>query len=107
MLASVVSGDGLLASDTRVESVDSATQLTLTLLPETGGASVVTFSGTEYTDGVERGADYLDLTVTSATPNLYYYCASGNGHEDEGGEDNNESLITVDPNNPKLSLIHI
>ena len=101
MLASVVSGDGLLASDTRVESVDSATQLTLTLLPETGGASVVTFSGTEYTDGVERGVDYLDLTVTSATPNLYYYCASGAGHEDEGGEDNNEALITIDPNNPK------
>ena len=107
MLASVTSGDGLLASNTRVESIDSATQLTLTLLPETGGATVVTFSGTEYTDGVERGADaagnaYLDLTVTSATPNLYYYCASGAGHEDEGGEDNNESLITVDPNNPKV-----
>tara|TARA_B100000700_G_scaffold327634_1_gene442767 strand:+ start:2882 stop:8272 length:5391 start_codon:yes stop_codon:yes gene_type:complete len=101
MLASKVSGDGLLASDTRVESIDSATQLTLTILPETGGATVVTFSGTEYTDGVERGVDYLDLTVTSATPNLYYYCASGAGHEDEGGEDNNEALITIDPNNPK------
>ena len=56
MLASVTSGDGLLASNTRVESIDSATQLTLTLLPETGGASVLTNSGTEYTDGVEIGA---------------------------------------------------
>ena len=70
MLVSVTSGDGVLASDTRIVSIDSATQITISLLPETAGAAVVTVSGVEYTDGVERGNDYLDLTVTSATPNL-------------------------------------
>ena len=102
MLVSVTSGDGVLASDTRIVSIDSATQVTISLLPETAGAAVVTVSGVEYTDGVERGNDYLDLTVTSATPNLYYFCDSGAGHEDEGGEDNQEALITIDPNNPKV-----
>ncbi len=102
MLVSVTSGDGVLASDTRIVSIDSATQITISLLPETAGAAVVTVSGVEYTDGVERGNDYLDLTVTSATPNLYYFCDSGAGHEDEGGEDNQEALITIDPNNPKV-----
>ena len=102
MLVSTVSGDGVLASDTRVVSIDNSTQVTISLLPTTAGAAVVNFSGVEYTDGVERGNDYLDLTVTSATPNLYYFCDSGVGHEDEGGEDNQEALITIDPNNPKV-----
>ncbi len=102
MLVSTVSGAGVLASDTRVVSIDSATQVTVSLLPTTAGAVVVNFSGVEYTDGVEKGNDYLDLTVTSVTPNLYYFCNSGIGHENEGGEDNQEALITIDPNNPKV-----
>lgn len=102
MLVSTVSGAGVLASDTRVVSIDSATQVTVSLLPTTAGAVVVNFSGVEYTDGVEKGNDYLDLTVTSVTPNLYYFCNSGVGHENEGGEDNQEALITIDPNNPKV-----
>ena len=102
MLVTVSAGDGVVLSDTRVVSVDSATQITLDKLPSTGGAATLTISGVEYTDGVERGADYVDITITSATPNLYYFCASGDGHEDEGGEDNNEALITIDPNNPKV-----
>ena len=102
MLVTVDSGDGVLLSDTRVVSVDSATQITLDKLPSTGGAATLIISGVEYTDGVQRAADYIDITITSATPNLYYFCASGSGHEDEGGEDNNEALITIDPNNPKV-----
>jgi len=102
MLVTVSAGDGVVLSDTRVASVDSATQITLDKLPSTGGAATLTISGVEFTDGVQRGADYVDITVTSATPNLYYFCASGSGHEDEGGEDNQEALITIDPNNPKV-----
>jgi hypothetical protein len=102
MLVSVTAGAGVLSSDTRVQSIDSATQVTISLLPSTAGAATVTFSGVEYTDGVEKGNDYLDLSVTSVTPNLYYFCNSGVGHENEGGEDNQEALITIDPNNPKV-----
>jgi len=106
MIATVLSGDGVLDSDTRIVSVDSATQVTLDKLPTTAGAAVINISGIEYTDGVQRVSDaqndYVDINVTSATPNLYYFCASGSGHEDEGGEDNNEALITIDANNPKV-----
>ncbi len=106
MIVTVLSGDGVLDSDTRIVSVDSATQVTLDKLPITAGVTVINISGIEYTDGVQRVVDaqnnYVDINVTSATPNLYYFCASSAGHEDEGGEDNNEALITIDPNNPKV-----
>ena len=102
MVATVISGNGVVLSDTRIQSIDSSTQLTLDKLPSTGGTTTLSFSGVEYTDGVQRGVDYVDITITANTPTLYYFCASGDGHENEGGEDGAEASITIDPNNPKV-----
>lgn len=97
-----VSGDGELDSDTFVESIVDGTTITMTKLPTTEGSIVVNFVGTEYSDGVIKEAGSLSLKVTSDTVSpLYYYCGSGVGHEDEGGEDGQEAQITIDPNNPK------
>ena len=96
-----VSGTGVLASATRVESIDNATTITLNNLPDTSGLTVVKFSGIEYTDGFVRSATDATLTVTANTPTLYYFCNSGAGHEDEGGADGQEATITIDQNNPK------
>jgi hypothetical protein len=59
--------------------------------------------GTPYTDGVIRTSTSLTITVTELTPNLYYYCSlEGADHDDEGGEEDNEFLLIVDFNNPKI-----
>jgi hypothetical protein len=100
MLLSKVSGAGELDSDTRIESIDSATQITLSKLPLTSGATIVNFSGTVYTDGVTQGQNYLDIAITENTPSLYYYDA--NQYQDAGGYDGSEGVITIDPNNPKV-----
>ena len=97
-----VSGDGVLASATKVESVDNATTITLSDLPDTSGLTILTFRGIEYTDGFVRTATDAILTVTASTPTLYYWCNSGVGHEDEGGADGQEATITIDQNNPKV-----
>ena len=100
MIVTKDSGDGELESDTRVESVDSSTQITLSQIPTTSGATVLTFSGSSYTDGVTTGQGFLDLKVTSSTPSLYYF---DNGlFPDAGGTDGNEAVISIDPNNPKV-----
>jgi hypothetical protein len=100
MILTKDSGDGELESDTRVESVDSSTQITLTQIPTTSGATVVTFAGAPYTDGVTTGAGFLDLKITNSTPSLYYF---DNGlFQNAGGADGNEAVITIDPNNPKV-----
>jgi len=102
MEVTVISGQAILQPGTVVESVDDATTLTLSLVPVSGGQSVVSFSGTAYSDNVTRTGSSLTIKITDDTPNLYYYCSSGIGHENEGGDDNEEALLTIDLNNPKV-----
>lgn len=99
MVVEVSSGNGQLDSDTEVESVVDSTTIVLSKSPTVSGTSILTFKGKEYTDGVTRSADKLEIVVSPNTPNLYYYCSS---HPDMGGVDNEESLITINPNNPKI-----
>jgi hypothetical protein len=98
-----ISGDGEFLIGTVVESVDSGTQITLSQNPTTAGPIILTFTGTEYTDGVVRTSNLLTLKITEGTPSpLYYFCNnSGATHTNMGGEDNTEAEITIDPNNPK------
>ena len=100
MVVTKVSGDGALESNTRIESIDSSTQITISELPQTSGSTVVNFSGTVYTDGVVQGQNYLDISISENTPTLYYYEA--NQYQDSGGPDNSEATITIDPNNPRI-----
>ena len=103
MQISVDSGDGAVLEGTLVESVDGANTITLSAAPITSGTSIVSFSGTEYTDGVTRTGSQLQIKVTDSTPTLYYYCSlDGTGHANLGGVDNSEATISVDPNNPKV-----
>jgi hypothetical protein len=100
MSVTVVSGTASLSASVTVESVDSPTQLTLTELPLTGGSCVLSFSGVQYSTGIERTATSLSLKVTEDTPTtLYYYCEV---HPDMGGSDGLESEITISPNNPRV-----
>lgn len=102
MVVTSTAGAGQVASNTLVQSIDSLTQITLTELPDVSGAVTLQFAGLEYTDGVTRDQGVLDILVTSNTPSLYYYCGIGGiGHGNEGGPDGAESVITMDPNNPK------
>jgi hypothetical protein len=93
---------GELLSSTFVTSVDSSTQLTLSKIPLTAGQATLSFRGVEYTDSVSKDSSSLSIKVTDQTPNLYYYCSISNTqHQNEGGEDQSEALITIDANNPK------
>ena len=98
MSVTVSSGDGRVSQTCLVESVDNSTTLTLSEFPSQGGAAVLSFAGVEYLNGVTRTSDYVSIRVTDSTPNLYYYCPN---HPNMGGTDNNESLLTVDLNNPR------
>ena len=95
----VTSGNGSILIGTVVESVDSPTQITLSNSPTLGGQSILSFRGVQYTDSVVREGSTLTITVSDTTPNLYYYCSS---HPNVGGDDNNEALLTIDLNNPKV-----
>ncbi len=96
------SGDGQISNGTFVDQVLNSTTLTLTSFPTTSGAAVLSFRGVSYTDGVTSSSNSLTIKVTETTPNLYYYCAVNNvSHVDEGGYDNEEALLTINPNNPK------
>lgn len=99
-----VSGDGQFIVPTSVVSVDNANQITIDTLPTAAGTVVVNFSGYEYTNGVTRSNNAVTIKITDDTPNLYYYCGSNpeSAHGDEGGENNQEALITTDNNNPKV-----
>ena len=99
MVVSVVSGNGSVSATTKVESVDSSTQLTLTELPLVGGESVISFAGEEYLVGTNRENDILEIRITDDTPTLYYYCVF---HPDMGGVDNDEAVVTIDTNNPRV-----
>ena len=97
-----VSGFGIVSSNTRVVSINGST-ITVDNFPISSGLSDLVFRGTEYLDGVEKTSTSLKLKVTENTPNLYYYCATNNSsHEHEGGDLNNESLITINPINPRV-----
>ncbi len=97
-MAVTATGDGSLSLETTVESVDSGTQITLSVNPSGSGDVDLTFSGVSYTDGTTITSDGLQLKVTANTPStLYYYCANtGSSHAGMG----NGGVITVDPNNP-------
>lgn len=95
-----VSGDGELDSDTKVLSVDNSTTITISQVPIVGGVTILTFAGAQFNDGVTTGADFLDVKITSTTPNLYYFDLGT--YQNSGGEDGAEGLITIDPNNPKV-----
>ena len=104
MAVTVISGDGLLNLTTKVLEVNSISNtITLNQLPTSAGSVTLRFRGVAYTNGVEIVQSGISIKVTENTPNLYYYCAtSNNSHVDEGGEDNEEALITINQNNPKV-----
>lgn len=102
MNVTLVSGAGSLSSNTKVLSVPDSTTIILDKIPLQSGSAVLNFRGYSYTDGVSTGNSSLLLKVTENTPNLYYFCNFANiAHVDEGGEDFEEALITVNPNNPR------
>lgn len=101
MSVSVISGSGTLAADTKVEEVNGNT-ITLSNIPIESGASILAFTGVEYTNGITRENDILVVKVSETTPNLYYYCATqDSSHLNEGGDIGEEALITISTNNPK------
>jgi len=102
MAITVTSGTGALPTSTTVQSINGNI-ITLSSYPLSSGSVILTFRGVEYTDGVVKGTDNLTITVNDDTPNLYYYCATLNSsHQNEGGEDNQEALITTSNTNPKV-----
>ena len=93
-------GSGQVDTGTLVESVDSSTQITLSVVPSSDGAATLDFSGYAYADNVTYESSYTEILVTDDTPSpLYYYCAV---HPDMGGLDQNEAFLTVNTNNPKV-----
>ncbi|AHB80495.1 virion structural protein [Synechococcus phage ACG-2014h] len=97
-------GAGELAINTTVESVDNATTITLSDAPLVSGLVTLTFAGNEYTDGVIRNQNDVEITVTANTPTTLYYYNSINDPEnaESGGDIGSEATITSDPNNPKV-----
>jgi len=98
MTVSIESGTGVLEAGSVVESVDNSTTLTLSDLPTGNGTANLRFGGVEYTEGVFRGADYIEVDVTDNTPNLYYYSQNIDGY---GGSTPNYNFFTQNPDNPK------
>lgn len=106
MVVSVTAGDGVLITDTRVSEVNGNI-VTLTKVPLSSGSTTLTFKGVEYTSNVTRELNKLILKVTEDTPNLYYYCSQETtnlvNHDDEGGDENEEAILTVDTLNPRTT----
>ena len=94
-------GNGTLATGTKIASIDSATQVTLDTLPTGAGTAILTFTGSEYLDGVKRESNSLTLKVTANTPTLYYYDQGANGDDDAGFRFTTAATLTPDPNNPR------
>ena len=93
-------GSGQVDTGTLVESVDSSTQITLSVVPSSNGAATLDFVGYAYTNNVTYDSAYTEILVTNDTPSpLYYYCEV---HPDMGGLDNNEAFLTLNTNNPKV-----
>jgi hypothetical protein len=104
MDVSITGGSGSLALDTKVLSVNiTNSTVTLTSTPQSNGSVTLSFRGNQFTDGVTRSNSILTIKITENTPNLYYYCGTqSSSHVDEGGDDNQESLLTINLNNPKV-----
>jgi hypothetical protein len=104
MEVSVISGEGSLQLSTKVSQVNSlSNSITLDKTPLLSGEAILSFRGTEYTTSVERTQNILSIKIIETTPNLYYYCGIQNSsHVDEGGEDTEEAVITINQNNPKI-----
>ena len=103
MEVTVTQGLGLPVSNLFVVEIIDGTSLRVSQDATVTNAIVADFRGAEYTDSVVRTDDYLEILVRETTPNLFYYCnVSAVGHENEGGFDNEEYQITIDPNNPKV-----
>ena len=95
----LVGSTGNIIDGTTVESVDSPTTLTLSSFPQLSGTAILSFSGVPYSDGVTLIGSTLSIKITDATASqLYYYIP---GVDNAGGEDNDESTVTIDANNPK------
>jgi len=103
MSVSVTNGVGSLSIGCIVSQVIGSNTVILSTAPTSSGIATLTFRGVEYTQSVTRTNNSLKIKVTENTPNLYYYCATNNSsHQNEGGADNEESLITINPNNPQI-----
>jgi hypothetical protein len=94
------SGDGTITTGTKILSVDSLTQITLDQVPSGSGNALLTFTGSEYTDGVVREATSLKIKITDSTPNLYYYDEGALGLT-SGFNFDTAAVLTVSANNPK------
>jgi len=93
-------GVGNVATDTVVESIVDQTSITVNNFPTTSGSLILNFTGAPYSDNIVRQSNSLKFRVTESTPStLYYYC---NNHPDMGGEDNDESVLTISTNNPRV-----
>lgn len=102
MVVSVIGGTGALVANTSVDSVNGNV-ITLSSAPSTSGNATLSFRGIEYTDGVTKNSTSLSILVNDNTPSLYYYCAtSSDSHVDEGGDDFQEALISIDLNNLRV-----
>ncbi len=98
----LTSGQGLPVNNLLVVEVIDGTQIRVSSIATTSNSIVVNVQGAEYTTSVERGSDYLDILIRPDTPNLYYYCdVVASNHENEGGFDGEEIVLTIDVNNPK------
>ena len=79
--------------ETFVESVDSATQITITKFPSSAGAATLDFNGFAYTTNVKYESSYSEILVEDSTPTpLYYFCGV---HPNMGGLDQNEATLTI------------
>jgi len=90
---------GALVSGTKVDTVVDATTITLDTAPSISGDADLLFEGTEFTDSVSTDGSNVNIKITDTIPNLYYYDRLT---ADQGGESGNESLLTIDANNPKV-----
>ena len=95
-----ISGTDAIPAGTTVTAVPNSSSVQLSAAPTAAGSAILNFGGTEYTQGVTRTGNSAEFKVTETTASpLYYYCTI---HPNMGGEDNNEAVITIDPNNPRV-----
>lgn len=99
----VTNGLGLPITNLFVEEIVSSTSIRVSSQATISNAVTLDFQGSEYTNSVIRTDEYLQITIRPDTPSLYYFCdITSIGHENMGGYDNEEILLTVNPNNPKV-----
>ena len=94
-------GAGSVPVGTKIASVDGPSQITLDTLPDGAGASILAFTGAEYTEGVTKTVTDITIKITSDTPTLYYYDIGDGGEAEAGKLFGVAKTITMDPNNPR------